>query len=96
MLRGVISQQLCPNIDGKGRSLACEVLVANSAISNLIREDRAWQIPMVMQTGKKFGMRLMDDSLLELVRLKKITLEEAVSRATDKTKFLNPLVETRK
>jgi twitching motility protein PilT len=45
---------------------------------------------MVMQTGKKQGMRLMDDSLIELVKMKKISLEEALTRATDKTKFLNP------
>jgi twitching motility protein PilT len=90
VLRGVISQTLVPNLDGKGRSLSCEVMVVNSAISNLIREDRAWQIPMVMQTGKKQGMRLMDDSLIELVKMKKISLEEALTRATDKTKFLNP------
>jgi len=90
VLRGVISQQLIPNLDGKGRSLACEVLVANSAISNLIRDDRVWQVPMIMQTGKKFGMRLMDDSLIELVQRKKISLEEALQRATDKTKFMNP------
>jgi twitching motility protein PilT len=93
VLRGVVSQLLVPNLDGKGRSLACEVMVVNSAISNLIREDRAWQIPMVMQTGKKQGMRLMDDSIIELVKMKKISLEEALSRATDKTKFINPLGE---
>jgi twitching motility protein PilT len=90
VLRGVISQQLLPNLDGKGRSLACEVLVANSAISNLIRDDRVWQVPMIMQTGKRFGMRLMDDSLIELVQRKKVSLEEALTRATDKTKFMNP------
>jgi twitching motility protein PilT len=90
VLRGVVSQLLVPNLDGKGRSLAAEVMVVNSAISNLIREDRAWQIPMVMQTGKKQGMRLMDDSLIELVKMKKISLEEALHRATDKTKFVNP------
>ena len=90
VLRGVVSQLLVPNLDGKGRSLACEVMVSNSAIANLIREDRAWQIPMVMQTGRKFGMRLMDDSLIDLVQRKKIALEEALARATDKTKFLNP------
>jgi twitching motility protein PilT len=90
VLRGVVSQLLVPNLDGKGRSLAAEVMVVNSAISNLIREDRAWQIPMVMQTGKKQGMRLMDDSLIELVKMKKISLEEALIRASDKTKFLNP------
>ena len=91
VLRGVISQVLVPNLDGKGRSLACEVMVANAAIANLVREDRAWQIPMVMQTGRKHGMRLMDDSLIELVRMKKISLEDALSRATDKTKFLSPI-----
>ena len=90
VLRGVVSQTLVPNLDGKGRSLATEVMVVNSAVSNLIREDRAWQIPMVMQTGKRQGMRLMDDSLIELVKLKKISLEEALIRATDKTKFINP------
>jgi twitching motility protein PilT len=89
VLRGVVSQMLIPNLDGRGRSLACEVMVVNSAVSNLIREDRAWQIPMVMQTGRKQGMRMMDDSLIELVRLKKISLEEALNRATDKQKFLN-------
>jgi twitching motility protein PilT len=93
VLRGVISQQLIPNLDGKGRSLACEVLVANSAISNLIRDDRVWQVPMIMQTGKKFGMRLMDDSLIELVQRKKISLEEALLRASDKTKFMTPAVQ---
>ncbi|MFN3485493.1 MAG: PilT/PilU family type 4a pilus ATPase [Planctomycetota bacterium] len=96
VLRGVISQQLVPNLDGRGRSLACEILVANSAVSNLIRDDRVWQIPMVMQTGKRFGMRLMDDSLLELVQRRKISLEEALLRATDKTKFINPEAQTEK
>lgn len=89
VLRGVISQQLIPNIDGRGRSLAYEIMVVNSAISNLIREDRAWQIPMVMQTGRRQGMRLMDDTLLELVQRKKISLEDALSRATDRTKFMS-------
>jgi twitching motility protein PilT len=93
VLRGVVSQLLVPNLDGKGRSLACEVMVVNSAISNLIREDRAWQIPMVMQTGRRQGMRLMDDSLIELVKEKKISLEEALTRATDKTKFTQPVAE---
>ena len=93
VLRGVVSQLLVPNLDGKGRSLACEVMVVNSAISNLIREDRAWQIPMVMQTGRRSGMKLMDDSLIELVKAKKISLEEALMRATDKTKFTQPMTD---
>lgn len=91
VLRGVISQTLVPNLDGKGRSMASEVLINTSAVSNLIREDRAWQIPMVMQTGRKYGMKMMDDSLIELVQRKKVSLEEALTRATDKTKFLAPV-----
>ena len=90
VLRAVVSQQLIPNLDGKGRSLATEVMVVNSAISNLIRDDRAWQVPMSIQTGRREGMRLMDDSLLELVRKRKVSLEEAMMRATDRNKFMNP------
>lgn len=67
-LKGVISQYLVPRIDGKGRILACELLITNSAVSNLIRENRIFQLNSVMQTCKKEGMILMDDSLLDLVR----------------------------
>jgi len=88
VLRGVVSQQLVPNLDGKGRSLACEVMVANSAISNLIREDRAWQIPMVLQTGAALGMHTMDDSLRELTRSGRVPLADALSRAVDRDRIL--------
>jgi len=87
-LRAVICQELVPNLDGKGRSLAHEVLIVNPAIANHIREQRVWQIPMVMQMGRNQGMVLMDDTLQELVRKQQITLEEALSRATDKHKFV--------
>jgi twitching motility protein PilT len=89
-LQAVICQELIPSIDGKSRCLAAEVMLVNHAISNLIRENRSWQIPMVMQTQTAVGMRLMDDSLAELVRHKLISMEEAVHRATDRTKFLAP------
>ncbi len=88
VLRAVVSQQLVPNADGRGVSLAAEVMHNNQAIANLIREDRAWQIPMVMQMNQSQGMRLMDDSLLELVRQRAITLEEGVARAIERDKFL--------
>ena len=87
-LRAVISQELVPNIDGNGRSLAHEVMIVNPAVANHIRENRVWQIPMVMQIGRKEGMILLDDTLGELVRQKRITLEEALTRATDKQKFV--------
>jgi len=89
-LRAVICQELIPNIDRKGRSLATEVMIVNQAISNLIRENRSWQIPMVMQTNAARGMSLMDDSLAKLVRKQAITVEEALSRATDQSKFVVP------
>ena len=87
VLRAVVCQELVPNIDGRGRSLAAEVMLVNSAIRNLIRENRIWQVPMVMQMSSQSGMQLMDDSLAALVRQKKITVEEAVARSTDESKL---------
>ena len=88
-LRAVVSQQLIPNMDGKGRSVATEVMIVNLAIANLIRQDQIWQIPMVMQMSKNKGMHLMDDSLRKLVDRKKVSVEEAISRATQKEQFLS-------
>jgi len=82
-LRGIISQLLLPSIDESGQVLAVEVLVNTPAIGNMIREDRAFQIPGLMQTGKKLGMQTMDDSLIELVKQKRITPEVAVTNATN-------------
>jgi len=86
-LRAIISQHLIPRSDGKGRVLAQEILLANPAVSNLIRENRIYQIPNVIQTGKNEGMVLMDDALLNLVEKGLITLEEALIRAEDNEKF---------
>ena len=86
-LRAVISLQLVPNIDGQGRSMVKEIMLVTHAISNMIREDRAFQIPQIMQTAGSLGMRLMDDSLADLVRRGRITFEEALLRAEDKSKI---------
>jgi len=86
-LRAIISQHLIPRGDGKGRTLAQEILLANPAVSNLIRENRTYQIPNVIQTGKNEGMVLMDDTLLNLVEKGIITLEEALIRCEDNEKF---------
>ncbi len=86
-LRGVISQQLIPQIDGKGRVVAVELLFNTPAIGNLIRDERTFQIPGQMQTGKKLGMQLMDDMLMDLVRRKRIAPQEAWSRAENKATF---------
>lgn len=82
-LRGIVTQQLIPRKDGGGLELALEILVNKPAIANLIREDRAFQIRGIMQTGRKEGMVLLDDSLLALFRAGKISEEEAMARATD-------------
>jgi twitching motility protein PilT len=82
-LRGIVSQQLIPSTDGKSLELALEVLVNKSSIANLIREERTYQIRGVMQTGRKDGMMLLDDSLLTLYRAGKISQEEVLTRASD-------------
>jgi twitching motility protein PilT len=89
-LRGVICQELIPTVRGGARVLASEVMIVNSTISNLIREDRAWQIPNAMKTTGTDGMTLMDDELDRLVRSERITIEEAVELATDRSRFLVP------
>jgi len=82
VLEGVICQQLLQRADGKGRVLACEVLIPNPAIRNLIREDKLHQVYSMMQTGQEeHGMITMSQSLYELYRKGLITYEDAVNRA---------------
>jgi len=80
-LRGIVCQQLVPADGGKAMHLATEILFNTSAISNLIRENRAFQVKGMMQTGKKLGMTLMDESLVKLVKDGKISRQEAMNRA---------------
>ena len=84
-LRGIISQQLVPRADNTGRCLAMEILMNNPAVGNLIREGKTFMLPGVIQTGKKQGMLLMDDSILQLFEAGLITAEEAMFRADNKT-----------
>ena len=82
-LKGVISQMLCKKIGG-GRVPAMEVMVATPSISNLIREAKTFQIPSIMQTGRRSGMCLMNDSFLDLVKRKLVEPQEAYAKAVDK------------
>ncbi len=82
-LIGVVSQMLCRKTEG-GRSAAYEVMVVNTAVANLIREGKTFQIPTMMQTGKALGNRLLNDSLAELVEKGGVSVEEALSKAIDK------------
>ncbi len=90
-LRGVISQQLIPRAHGKGRIMAYEILVANLAIGNLIREGKSFQIPSLMQIGLKEGMVLMDHSLAKLVKDKSISYEQGLGRAENKKLITKPI-----
>ncbi len=85
-LRGVIAQNLCRKIGG-GRVAALEVLIATSAVSNLIREGKTFQIPSMMQVGKAVGMVALNDALLDLVSKKIVAPDEAYSKAVDKPAF---------
>jgi twitching motility protein PilT len=82
-LKGVISQTLCKKVGG-GRVPVLEVLIATPSVSNLIREAKIFQIPSIMQTGKKYGMFLMNESFTELVKKKIVDPQEAYAKALDK------------
>jgi len=83
VLMAVLSQQLIPKAEGKGRLLASEVLIANHAIRSLIRESKIHQIYSIVQTGSRDGMRTMNQALYELYLRKAITLENALSRTVE-------------
>ena len=86
-LKGVISQMLCKRVGG-GRVPALEVMFGIPSISNLIRESKIFQIPSIMQTGKKYGMALMNDSFVDLVKRNVVEPQEAYAKAVDKTGLL--------
>jgi twitching motility protein PilT len=86
-LKGVISQMLCKKIGG-GRVPVLEVLIGIPSVSNLIREAKIFQIPSMMQTGKKYGMCLMNESFTDLVKKKIVDPQEAYAKAIDKPGLL--------
>ena len=82
-LMGVVTQQLVPTADGRGRAVACEVMAVTPAIRNLIREGKTHQIYSALQSGGSYGMQTMDQSLAKLVRLGQINLQDAADRCTN-------------
>jgi twitching motility protein PilT len=92
-LRAVIAQVLFKRIDKKALIPALEILIANSAVRNLIRESKTYQLPSMMQTGKKYGMQLLDDAIMDLMNKGWISPDDAYSKANDKTKF-RPFLKT--
>ncbi len=91
-LRAVISQVIFKRIDIKTRCVALEILIANAAVRNLIREQKTYQIPSMMQTGKKYGMQLLDDGIMDLYNRGWISGEDAYLKANDKARF-RPLLK---
>jgi twitching motility protein PilT len=82
-LQGVVTQQLLPTVDGQGRVVATEILVATAAVRNLIREAKIHQVYSVMQAGARYGMQTMDMSLSNLTRQGKVSLQTAMDAAHD-------------
>lgn len=88
-IRAVISQALFKRVDRKALCVALEILVATPAARNLIREGKTHQIPSVIQTGKKYGMILLDDAIMDLYEKGWISADDAYLKANDKAKFRN-------
>ncbi len=86
-LRAVISQTMFKRVDIPGRCVAFEILVATPAVRNLIREAKTYQIPSMMQTGRKYGMQTLDDAIMDLLKKGWIDPDEAYNKCVDKAKF---------
>lgn len=86
-LRAVVAQVLFKRIDIKGRVPALEILIATPAARNLIREAKTHQLPSVMQTGKRYGMQLLDDAIMDLFNKGYISGDDAYLKANEKSRF---------
>ncbi|MBT8358110.1 MAG: type IV pilus twitching motility protein PilT [Desulfobacterales bacterium] len=86
-LRAIIAQVLFKRIDKKARCVALEILIANPAVRNLVREGKTHQIPSMIQTGKKYGMQLLDDAIMDLYNKGWISADEAYMKSNEKAKF---------
>jgi len=92
-LKGVVAQNLFKRVDKKGRVAALEILVFTTAIANLVRENKTHQLPGMIQVGKKLGNQPLDDSIMDLMKMKRIAAEEAYDKCIDKKKF-RPFLST--
>jgi twitching motility protein PilT len=90
-LKAVVAQTLFKRIDVKGRCAALEILMCMPACANLIRESKTFQIPSVIQTGRKYGMQALDSAIEDLLKRGWVSPEEAYSKSIDKSKFIQYL-----
>jgi twitching motility protein PilT len=88
VLEGIITQTLLPRARGRGRVMAAEILVITPAMRALIRDDKVHQIYSMMQSGKKFGMQTLNDSLYQLYHSREVTEEECLRVSSDQNEFL--------
>ncbi|RJP70600.1 MAG: PilT/PilU family type 4a pilus ATPase [Candidatus Abyssobacteria bacterium SURF_17] len=95
-LVGVLSQQLMRNRAGDGMVLAIEVMINTPAVASLIRHGDTYRVPSAMQTGKKFGMQIMDEHIIELLRANKIDPKVAQVKIEDKGLLREYLQEQQK
>jgi twitching motility protein PilT len=93
VLEGVLTQSLIPRINGKGRVMAMEVIVATPAIRALIRDDKVHQIYSSIQAGKKHGMQTMTDSLFQLYMNREASKDDCLRAAPDPNEFLRAIGE---
>ncbi len=91
-IRAVVAQVLFKRADRKGRCPALEVMIATPAVRNLIRENKTHQLASSMQTGKKYGMQVLDDAIMDLFNRGWITGEDAYAKANEKSRF-RPLLK---
>jgi twitching motility protein PilT len=92
-IRAIVAQVLFKRVDKKGRCPALEILIGTPAVRNLVRESKTHQLNSMMQTGKKYGMQLLDDAIMELLNKGWISADEAYAKSNDKSKF-RPLLKT--
>ena len=93
VLEGIITQTLLPKAKGKGRVMACEILVVTPAIRALIRDDKVHQIQSSMQAGKKYGMQTLNDSLYQLYMNREVVLEDCLRSTPEPNEFLRMIGE---
>jgi twitching motility protein PilT len=93
-LLGVVAQTLVPTQDGQGRVAALEIMVANAAIRNLVRDNKVHQLSSAIQTGSREGMQSLDQSLKTLVKTRRISQDEAIKHAIEKQAFTHEAART--
>jgi len=91
VLEGIVTQTLLPKARGRGRALACEILVITPAIRALIRDDKVHQIYSLMQSGKKFGMQTLNDALYQLYVSREVTEDEVLRVSSDPNELMRML-----